>query len=90
MVTSDVTGWHPNRARLFISKDVLIGWKYSGDFVKSSNSNVMNTFSSQGSSVFYYKNNFYFMADKWNTSNLKNSGYLVKKIYWDGPVPYID
>ncbi|WP_276972276.1 glycoside hydrolase family 43 protein [Tatumella ptyseos] len=89
MVTSDVSGWKPNRARLFMSNSIFENWVFLGDFVKSNSLDVSNTFSSQGSYIFKYRNDFYFLADRWNTSDLKLSSYLVKKIYWDGNRPYI-
>ena len=84
LVSSATTGWKPNKARLFNAIRIFGYWKKGDDFSKSSNPDDNNTtFHSQGSNVFKYKNNLYFMADKWDSKSLSQSGYLFKEIHFN-------
>jgi beta-xylosidase len=77
MITSQCTGWDPNPARYAIADHILGPWKELGNPCIGPGADT--TFDSQGTFVFYLKNDpgsFIFMADRWKKTDLRYSQYL--------------
>lgn len=82
IVTSGLTGWHPNEANYGSADEILGDWTNYGNPCKGKDAHI--TYYGQGTFVIPVnakKNNFIFMADKWNERDLKSSTYLWKKLY---------
>ena len=79
LITSRLTGWKPNAARLFISKNINGPWELKYNPVFSNPIDVATTFQSQLSCVFIKNNVFYFIADGWVPNNPSNSRYKILK-----------
>lgn len=77
LVTSDCTGWSPNRAT-YATADSLLGvWTQMGDPCKDEG--AATTFGSQSTFVLPLpgkQNTFLFMADRWNKTDLPDSRYI--------------
>jgi sucrose-6-phosphate hydrolase SacC (GH32 family) len=77
LITSLCTGWDANAASYAIADSVMGEWKQEGNPCTGKDS--ATTFHSQGTFVLPIgagQNDFLFMADRWNKSDLPGSGYL--------------
>ncbi|WP_207425863.1 glycoside hydrolase family 43 protein [Pedobacter sp. SYSU D00535] len=77
LVTSGCTGWAPNKASVHVSKSLFGPWQYIGDPMIGPQSEL--TFGGQSTYVLPIqgkKDQFIFMADKWNPKDLKDSRYI--------------
>ena len=77
LVTSDCTGWSPNRASYATADSLLGEWTQKGD--PSTGKGAETTFQSQSTFILPVdpkEGKFIFMADRWNKSNLPHSSYL--------------
>ncbi|WP_241570107.1 family 43 glycosylhydrolase, partial [Rosenbergiella collisarenosi] len=90
LYTSDVTGWKPNKSRLYTARSIFGPWRRIDNFVKSDIKNINSTFGSQGSSIIEFRGKEYYIGDVWNTNDLSDSGYLVKPINWSNGLPFIE
>lgn len=91
IISSGVSGWEPNAAVIYEAKKPLGSWKFKGNFVRDENKrNVETTFFSQGANVFNFNGEYYFLSDKWNSKDIKNSKSIIKRIMWSKDLlPYI-
>jgi len=89
LITSGVSGWKPNRAKLYKSNNLLTNWVYVGTPIKGSKSDIDTTFGGQGAFIFRYNMNDYIFLDSWNPENLSKSKILIKKVYWENGNPYL-
>ncbi len=77
LITSDCTGWSPNPATYAVTDNLLGEWKQMGD--PCSGEGSATTFRSQSTFVLPLpgkKNEFLFMADRWNKTDLPDSRYI--------------
>lgn len=77
LITSGCTGWAPNAAMLASSDTILGQWKELYNPCKGPNSD--STFLSQSTYVLPIEgksDNFIFLADRWNKTNLEDSRYV--------------
>jgi len=77
MISSGCTGWAANKAMLAVSDSMLGDWKMRYNPCKGEKSEI--TFGAQSTYILPLckkKNQFVFMADKWNKTDLPNSKYL--------------
>jgi hypothetical protein len=75
LITSLCSGWDPNAARVAVADSMLGGWVQTGNPCVGPDS--ARTFQSQSTYVLPLAGNrFLFMADRWNKTDLENSGYL--------------
>ncbi|XP_002988515.2 uncharacterized protein LOC9638612 [Selaginella moellendorffii] len=90
MVTSDCTGWAPNTALVHVAENMLGPWETAGNPCVGGTSWFRSTtFFSQGSFVLPLPglpNTFLFMADRWNSTELRHSRYVWLPLTVDGPV----
>ncbi|MBT0721222.1 family 43 glycosylhydrolase [Rosenbergiella collisarenosi] len=89
LITSGVSGWKPNKAKLYKSKNLLDDWVYVGTPIRSSKSNINTTFGGQGAFIFKYNMDDYIFLDSWDSENLSKSNILIKKVYWENGNPYL-
>jgi beta-galactosidase len=75
LITSLCSGWDPNPARVAVADSLLGGWEQQGNPCVGEDS--ATTFHSQSSCVLPLGGDqFLFMADRWNKTDLERSGYL--------------
>ena len=75
LISSGCTGWAPNQARYYKSSSILGEWTNEGDPCVGDTQKT--TFDSQSTCVFKADDGTYvFMADRWNSEDLKNSRYI--------------
>jgi beta-xylosidase len=77
MITSGCTGWSPNAAKYAVARHPLGPWKQYGNPCKGRGAE--ETFQAQVTFVLPLnnpKNEFLFMADRWNKLDLERSTYL--------------
>jgi beta-xylosidase len=77
LITSGCTGWSPNAARYAVGRHPLGPWKQYGNPCKGPGAE--ETFQAQSTFVLPLKsrkNEFIFMADRWNKLDLESSTYL--------------
>jgi lysophospholipase L1-like esterase len=76
LITSDCSGWSPNAATYAVADRILGPYKEKGNPCTGPGANT--TFQSQSSYVIRLKgkNNYLFMADRWNKTDLEKSDYL--------------
>ncbi|TDD93832.1 glycoside hydrolase family 43 protein [Flavobacterium cellulosilyticum] len=90
MITSGCTGWDPNEARSFSSKSIWGPWKSLGNPCIGKDASL--TFHSQGTYVLPVegkKDQFIFMADRWNPNNPIEGTYVWLPIQFDGQKPIV-
>ncbi len=90
MITSACTGWAPNKALLAVSDSMLGNWKMLYNPCKGEKSDI--TFGAQSTYILPVgkKNNqFIFMADKWEKTNLPDSRYIWLPITTENDSIYI-
>lgn len=93
MITSDLTGWKPNPARLSVATSLMGDWKAIGNPCEGTEEEKNTTFWSQSTYILPVKNKknaFIFMADRWNDKNLADSRYVWLPIKFKQNVPYIN
>jgi beta-xylosidase len=76
LITSHCSGWSPNAATYAVADNILGPYKENGNPCRGSGANT--TFQSQSTYVIRLKgkNNYLFMADRWNKTDLEKSDYL--------------
>ena len=77
LITSGCTGWAPNKAMLAVSDSIMGAWVELYNPCVGANSD--STFISQSTYVLPIEgqpDNFIFMADRWNKTNLEDSRYI--------------
>jgi hypothetical protein len=77
LITSLCTGWDPNMALFAVADQVLGEWKMKGN--PCAGPGADSTFRAQSTFILPLKsrrNEFIFMADKWNKTNLEDSRYV--------------
>ena len=79
IIASGTTGWKPNKAQLYRSNKMLGKWHSLGNPVVGIRDRN-NTFYSQGTSIFKVEDNYIFLGDRWNESDLSKSEYVWKRI----------
>lgn len=91
LITSGCTGWDPNKASIHTAKNL---W---GDWTESTTNpmiglNWEKTFNAQSTYVLPVagtKHQFIFLADRWNSRNLKDSRYIFLPINLNTEIPTI-
>ena len=77
LIGSHVTGWDPNPARAAVADAIWGPWTDLGN--PCSGPGATNTFGAQSTYVFQvadHPDDFIFMADRWNKTNLPDSRYV--------------
>ena len=77
MITSGCSGWNPNSAMLHVATDMLGPWCDMGNPCVGQGAD--KTFNAQSTWIMPVpgkKDSFIFMADRWNSSNLRDSRYV--------------
>lgn len=91
LITSLCTGWDPNKA-LYAEADHPLGeWKQLDN--PCTGPNADKTYNAQSTYVLPVEgksNQFIFMADKWNKSDLENSRYIWLPLRVEGNKPVIE
>ncbi len=90
MITSGCTGWDPNAARSFKSKSIWGPWESLGNPCLGKDAEL--TFHSQSTYVLTLKGNkdqFVFMADRWNPKNPIEGTYVWLPIQFENEKPIL-
>ncbi|MES2649356.1 MAG: glycoside hydrolase family 43 protein [Bacteroidota bacterium] len=77
LISSGCTGWTPNKTTYAMADTIMGDWLQFGSPCAGPNADL--TFNSQGSYIFPFNGEdfqYVFMADRWNMTDLENSGYL--------------
>jgi beta-xylosidase len=76
LITSDCSGWSPNAATYAVADNILGPYNENGNPCVGPGANT--TFQSQSTYIIKVKgkNNYLFMADRWNKTDLEKSDYL--------------
>ncbi|HEY4323443.1 MAG TPA: glycoside hydrolase family 43 protein [Mucilaginibacter sp.] len=75
LITSKTSGWSPNAALCARANNLMGNWKLLGN--PCSGAKSATTYDSQGAFILPVANGkFIFMADRWNMTDLENSGYV--------------
>ncbi|HWI93217.1 MAG TPA: glycoside hydrolase family 43 protein [Flavisolibacter sp.] len=91
LITSGCTGWAPNKASMHVSTSIWGPWiEQKENPLKGPDAD--STYHGQSTFVLPVpgKNNFIFIADRWNPRNLKDSRYLWLPIQFKDDEPFID
>jgi beta-xylosidase len=91
MITSGCTGWDPNEARSFQSKSIWGPWESLGNPCIGKNAAL--TFHSQSTYVLPVagkKDQFIFMADRWNPNNPIDGTYVWLPIMFKNEKPVVN
>ncbi|GAB2806481.1 glycoside hydrolase family 43 protein [Ferruginibacter profundus] len=89
LITSGCTGWKPNKASLHTATNLFGPWVESDDNPMSG-PNAAITFDGQSTFVLPVENKkeqFIFIADKWNPADLKDSRYIWLPINFKNEKP---
>lgn len=92
MITSGLSGWTPNAARLSVSDNMMSGWKFIGNPCRGSDVENESTFNSQSAFVLPVvgkKDAFIYIGDSWNPINLVDSRYIWLPIQFENELPII-
>lgn len=92
LVTSGCTGWKSNKATLHTATNIFGPWTESG-INPMSGPQADITFDGQSTFVLPVagkKDQFIFLADKWNPGNLKDSRYLWLPIQFKNETPVVE
>jgi len=92
LVTSAATGWAPNRATMHMAPTLYGPWKLSPENPMVG-LNADSTFGGQSTYVLPVqdkKNQFIFIADKWNPKDLKDSRYLWLPVKMNNDMPFVE
>jgi len=79
MITSYCTGWEPNAAQYAVSESMMGEWRTIGNPCLGTPEQVLTTFNAQGTFVLPVPNlpqGYIFMADRWNSEDLRDSRYV--------------
>ena len=90
LIASGCTGWDPNPARMAVADDIWGPWKELDNPCVGDKANI--TFDSQSTFILPVpgtKNKWIFMADRWNSKNLKDSRYVWLPIEFEKGVPVL-
>jgi beta-galactosidase len=90
LITSAATGWAPNKATLHVADNLFGPWSLLGNPMTGDNAD--STFGGQSTYVLPLagkKDAFIFMADKWNSRDLKDSRYLWLPVQFKNKEPYV-
>jgi beta-galactosidase len=91
LFTSGCTGWAPNKASLHVASSIWGPWDDLGNTLKGPNSD--STYGGQSAFVLPVqgkKNEFIFMADKWNPKDLRDSRYLWLPVQFENDTPVVE
>jgi beta-galactosidase len=92
LITSGCTGWKPNRASLHTAESVWGPWTQSTDNpMKGPGADT--TFDGQSTYILPIrgkKDQFIFLADKWNPEDLRDSRYLWLPVVFSNGVPQVE
>lgn len=91
LITSGCTGWAPNRARMHVADSLFGEWKLLGDPLSGRGSD--STYGGQSTyllPVAGKKDQFIFIADRWNPKDLKDSRYLWLPVQFKDHKPFIE
>ena len=91
MITSGCTGWDPNEARMFKSKNIFGPWEKFKNPCKGKLSEI--TFGGQSNYILPIqgkKDAFIFMADKWTPRRPSNGRYIWLPIQFENNIPVIE
>lgn len=91
LVTSGCTGWSPNMASLHVAESLFGPWKLLGNPMSGIDAEL--TFHGQSTFVLPIpgtKDQFIFMADKWNPNDLRDSRYLWLPVQFRNNQPLIE
>jgi hypothetical protein len=91
LITSACTGWSPNPANWSTADSPLGDWKQNDN--PCTGKNTETTFISQSTYVLHIagkKDNFLFMADRWNKTNLEDSRYIWLPLTMKNGKPMIE
>lgn len=76
MISSGCTGWEPNPARSAMASDIMGDWENTGNPIIGNTEQVATTFGAQGTYILKVDNEYVLLADRWNSSEVSESGYL--------------
>ena len=91
LITSLCTGWDPNMALFASADDPLAKWTMWDNPCYGPDAD--STYHAQSTYVFPIagkRNEFVFMADRWNKTDLEHSTYVWLPLYVDNHKPYIN
>lgn len=92
LITSGCTGWKPNKATVHTATSVWGPWEELS-YNPMQGPNAETTFDGQSTYVLPVtgkKNQFIFLADKWNPLNLKDSRYLWLPVQFLDDRPFVE
>ena len=92
MISSGLTGWKPNPARLSVADKITGPWKSLGNPVFGSDIEKKTTFYSQSTFVLPVegkKDTYIFMADRWRPKNAIDGRYIWLPIELKGNEPIV-
>ncbi|WP_461134845.1 glycoside hydrolase family 43 protein [Spirosoma lituiforme] len=90
LITSGCTGWAPNRASLHVAKSLFGPWTPAGDPMRGPMAD--KTFDGQSTYILPVqgkKDAFIFIADRWNSKDLKDSRYLWLPVSFEANQPVV-
>lgn len=94
LFSSGCTGWNPNAARLAVSDSLLGEWTEIGNPCRGTEEDLALTFRSQSTFVLPVvgkKNQFIFMADRWNPANAIDGRYVWLPVQFDEKgIPFLE
>jgi len=91
LYTSACTGWRPNKASLHVASSIWGPWKES-DTNPMLGVGADSTFGGQPAFVLPLpgkKNEFVFIADRWNPRDLRDSRYLFLPVHLQEDLPFV-
>ncbi len=92
MISSGCTGWNPNAARLSVADSIMGEWKYLGNPCRGEKRQINTTFYSQSTyiiPVIGKENAFIYWGDRWKSSNLIDSRYIMLPILFEDGQPVL-
>src|SRR5579871_1613731 len=90
LITSLCTGWDPNKALYASAENILGAWTMQGN--PCTGPDADSTYHAQSTFVITIdgkKNEFIFMADRWNKTDLENSRYIWLPLHVENGKPVI-
>lgn len=90
MISSGLTGWKPNAARLSTADDILGPWTSHGNPCVGENADI--TFESQSTFILPIKgkeDTYIFMADRWRPKNAIDGRYVWLPIAFENDLPVL-
>lgn len=84
MITSGLTGWKANQARLFESDNIFGPWIRKNNPIKGTPEDIATTFNSQSAfSIEDKLGNLFIFGDRWSPHNPIESKYVVSEIKYN-------